>query len=73
VDTLTSLVYAVIILILVAPVIEIATKRPRIFLEMTEGSRAFAEAAIPESDATGSDSGRRALEVLPSERERLAA
>ena len=48
--TLSSLIYAVIVLVLAAPIIEILAKRPRTFLEMTEGSRAFAEAAMPEKD-----------------------
>jgi hypothetical protein len=73
VDTLSSLIYAVIAVVLAAPIIEIAVKRPRIFLEMNEGAEAFAEAPVPANDTTGSRTGRRALKVLPVEQERLAA
>jgi hypothetical protein len=73
VDTLSSIVCVAIFLILAAPIIEIAVKRPRIFLEMTAGSRAFAEATVPESDSTGSPAAGRRLGVLLSDGERLAA
>ena len=49
VDTLTILAGVAILLILVAPIIEIALKRPGIFLELNAGTRAFAEATLPES------------------------
>jgi hypothetical protein len=51
VDTLTVAVLVVTLLVLVAPIIEIAVKRPRIFLEMTTDARAFAEAPLHESAA----------------------
>jgi hypothetical protein len=46
VDTLTVLAGVAILLILVAPIIEIAMKRPAIFLELNAGTRAFAEAPL---------------------------
>jgi hypothetical protein len=46
VDTLTVAVLVVTLLVLVAPIIEIAVKRPGIFLEMITDVRAFAEAPL---------------------------
>jgi hypothetical protein len=51
VDTLTATILVVILLVLVAPIIEIAVKRPKTFLEMTEDARAFAEAPPDEGVA----------------------
>jgi hypothetical protein len=48
VGTLTVIVVAIILLVLVAPIIEIAVKQPSIFREITEDTRAFAEAPVPE-------------------------
>jgi hypothetical protein len=51
VGTLTVIVVAIILLVLVAPIIEIAVKQPSIFREITEDTRAFAEAPVPEGPA----------------------
>jgi hypothetical protein len=53
VDTLTILAGVAILLILAAPIIEIALKRPEIFLELNAGTRAFAEARLPHSGTMG--------------------
>jgi hypothetical protein len=49
VDTLTAAILVVTLLVLVAPIIEIAVKRPKTFLEMIAGMRAFAEAPLDET------------------------
>ena len=53
-DTLTVASLVVMLLVLVAPIIEISVKRPRILLEMATDARAFAEAPLHESAAMGS-------------------
>jgi hypothetical protein len=65
VGTLTVIVVAIILLVLVAPIIEIAVKRPSIFREMTEDSRAFAEAPVPEGPAKRSPAEGRQDAVVP--------
>jgi hypothetical protein len=72
VDTLTAVVVAIILLLLVAPVIEIAVKRPRIFREIADDTRAFAEAPAPESPATRSTAEDRESAVAPHHDDRLA-
>ncbi|MGH6929142.1 MAG: hypothetical protein ACREEV_12575 [Dongiaceae bacterium] len=71
-DTLTAIVLVVILLVLVAPVVEIAVKRPKTFLEMTEDARAFAEAPLREDLAVRSSVGGREVEAAPTDRDRLA-
>ena len=67
VDPLSAIVVAIILLVLVAPIIEIAVKRPRIFREITEDTRAFAEAPVPEvGPAERSPAEGREHAVVPS-------
>jgi hypothetical protein len=72
VDILTAIVVAIILLVLVAPIIEIAVKRPRIFCEITEDTRAFAEAPVPEDPAKRSPAEGRQDAVVPQHDDRLA-
>ena len=71
-DTLTAIVVAIILLALVAPVIEIIVKRPRIFREIADDTRAFAEAPVPESDAKRPPADERETAVAPRHDDRLA-
>lgn len=77
-DLLTISVFAAFILIVVAHVVEIAIKRPKTFLEMTAGARAFAEQALEDATsaapepATRSDSPR-ASTATDHDHSRLAA
>jgi hypothetical protein len=71
VDTLTAIVVAIILLALVAPVIEIIVKRPRIFREIADDTRAFAEAPVPESPAARSPAAERET-AAPRHDDRLA-
>jgi hypothetical protein len=64
VDTLTVIVVAIILLVLVAPIIEIAVKRPRIFREITEDTRAFAKAPVPKGPAKRSPAESREAAVV---------
>ncbi len=83
-DTLTAIVFIAVILVLVAPIVEIAVKRPEIFLELNAGTRAFAEAPLPKGafmEAAAEDredgktptNGRPKVEVTHSGHELLAA
>jgi hypothetical protein len=72
VDTLTAIVLVAMLLVLVAPAIEIAVKRPRTFLEMTEDARAFAEAPRREDRAARSSADGRKVEVALTDTDRLA-
>jgi hypothetical protein len=72
VDTLTAAVVAIILLLLVAPVIEIAVKRPRIFREIADDTQAFAEAPVPESPAKRSPAEDRESAVAAHHDHRLA-
>jgi hypothetical protein len=65
VGTLTVIVVAIILLVLVAPIIEIAVRRPSIFREITEDTRAFAEAPVPEGPAKRSRAEGRQDAVVP--------
>jgi hypothetical protein len=71
-DTLTFIVVAVILLVLVEPIIEIAVKRPSIFREIAEDTRAFAEAPVPERPAKRSPAKGREDAVVPQHDDRLA-
>ncbi|MGE0120999.1 MAG: hypothetical protein AB7S71_21310 [Dongiaceae bacterium] len=70
-DTLTVIGLVVVLLVLVAPIIEIAVKRPRTFLEMEADTRDFAEMPVPE-DAPRSPAPTRAAELAPADDNRLA-
>lgn len=79
-DTLTAIVGAAILLILVAPIIEIAVRRPGIFFELNAGARAFAEAPLRDAGRTDRAAEDRTIpangskiETTHSEGERLAA
>jgi hypothetical protein len=72
VDTLTVAILVVTLLALVAPIVEIAVKRPRTFLEMTTDARAFAEAPLHESAAMRSPADVREVEDAPVDDDRLA-
>jgi hypothetical protein len=72
VDTLTAIILIIILLVLVAPIIEIAVKRPKTFLEMTADARAFAEAPLRESAAMRSSPDVRKAEDAPADDDRLA-
>jgi hypothetical protein len=72
VDTLTAIAVAIILLVLVAPIIEIAVRRPRIFREITEDTRAFAEAPVPEARTKRSSAEDREGAVAPQHNDRLA-
>ncbi|MGH6927993.1 MAG: hypothetical protein ACREEV_06720 [Dongiaceae bacterium] len=65
-DTLTAIVLVVMFLVLVAPIVEIAVKRPKILLEMTHDTRAFAEAPLRESAAVRSSAALRDV-ALPDD------
>lgn len=71
-DTLTAIILFVTLLVLVAPIIEIAMKRPKIFLEITEDARAFAEAPPHECTAVRSSADIREVEDAPADDDRLA-
>jgi hypothetical protein len=81
VDTLTILAGVAILVILVTPIIEIALKRPEIFLELNAGTRAFAEAPLRDSgtmetvaeDRTIPANGSKTGTTRHTEGERLAA
>jgi hypothetical protein len=80
VDTLTAIIGAAILLILAVPIIEIAVKRPGIFLELHAGTRAFAEAPLRDAGKTEGAAGDRMipangskLEATHSDGDRLAA
>jgi hypothetical protein len=72
VGTLTAIILIIILLVLVAPIIEIAMKRPKTFLEMTEDTRTFAEAPLRESAAVRTSPDVRKTEDAPAEDDRLA-
>jgi hypothetical protein len=72
VDTLTATVLVVMLLVLVAPIVEIAVKRPKIFLEMIEDSRAFAEAPLREEAAMRSSADVREVDDVSTDDDRLA-
>jgi hypothetical protein len=72
VDTLTAIILAVIVLILAAPIIEIAVKRPRLFRDIADDTRAFAEAPVPEAPATPAPAERRDAAAAPRPDDRLA-
>jgi hypothetical protein len=72
VDTLTAIILVVALLLMVAPIIEIAMKRPKIFLEMTDDARAFAEAPPHEGAAAQSSADVREVEAAPIDDDRLA-
>jgi hypothetical protein len=72
VDTRTAIILVVTLLVLVAPIIEIAVKRPKVFVEMTEDARAFAEAPLRESEAARSSADLREVEDAPATDDRLA-
>jgi hypothetical protein len=59
-------------LVLVAPVIEIAVKRPKTFLEITADARAFAEAPFHESVAMRPSADVPKTEGAPANEDRLA-
>ena len=71
-DTLTAIILVVTLLVLVAPIIEIAVKRPKIFLEMTEDARAFAEAPLREGEAEQWSADRREVGDALAPDDRLA-
>lgn len=71
-DTLTAIILVVILLVLVAPVIEIAVKRPKTFLEMTADARAFAEAPLSECAAMLSSADVRGGDGAPANSDHLA-
>ena len=71
-DTLTAIILGVILLVLVAPIIEIAMKRPKTFLEMTADARAFAEAPLNESAVMRPSPDVREVEDAPADDDRLA-
>ena len=71
-DTLTVAILVIMLLVLVAPIIEIAVKRPKTFLEMTADMRAFADAPLHESAAMRWFSGAREVEDVPVDDDRLA-
>jgi hypothetical protein len=66
-------VVAIILLVLMAPVIEIALRRPRIFREIAEDARAFAEAPVPEGTAERPPANGRDGTLAPQRDDRLAA
>lgn len=72
-DILTAIVLIAILLVLVAPIVEIALKRPETFLELTGGARAFAEAPLPKSTSMEAAADDRKVEDLHPDHERLAA
>jgi hypothetical protein len=69
-----TVIFVAILLFLVAPAIEIAVKRPAIFLELARqrNLRAFAEAPLGQ-DAPTAVANDRGVASLPSNKERLAA
>lgn len=71
-DALTAIILVVILLVLVAPIIEIAVKRPKTFLEMTVDARAFAEAPLRESAAMRSSPDVLEVGDAPTDDDRLA-
>lgn len=60
VDILTAIVGIAMLVILVAPIIEIAVKQPKIFFEL-EGTRAFAEAPLRDARVTEGAAGDRTI------------
>jgi hypothetical protein len=66
VDTLTTIVFVAIVLVLVAPIVEIAVKRPEIFLELNAGSREFAEAPLRKGEPVEAVAEDREVGKIPT-------
>jgi hypothetical protein len=75
-DTIILVIILVaILLLLAAPVVEIAVRRPGIFLELARNRdlRAFAEAPLRTRPAPGVVANDQVFETARSDKERLAA
>jgi hypothetical protein len=65
-DIPSTIIFIAVILVLVAPIVEIAVKRPKIFLEMNAGTRAFAEAPLREVTLVETAEDREDAKIIPN-------
>jgi hypothetical protein len=74
-SAVNTLIFVTILLVLVAPVVEIAVKRPGIFLELARyrDLRAFAEAPLAKGASRREVANDAGVASPPSDKERLAA
>jgi hypothetical protein len=74
-SAVNALIFVTILVVLVAPVVEIAVKRPGIFLELARyrDLRAFAEAPLAKAASPRAVANDPGVASLRSAKERLAA